>query len=387
MTPAVSRRRFLELAGGAALASSWGCRAAPRATPDAPELIARQETPYNAEPALEKLVESWITPLRHFYIRRHGPVPAVDASAWTLSVEGLVGRPLRLGLDRMRGDFLRATVPAALQCAGNRRGEHSRVKKVGGVQWDAGAIGNAEWSGVRLGDLLKAAGVKSSARHVCFTALDDCAVPGGKSPFGASIPIEKALAPETLVALEMNGAALTAEHGFPARTLVPGYVGARSVKWLGSIVVSEKPSDNFFHARDYKLFPPEVTAETAKWDEAPALGEMPTNSAICSPMAGQTVKAGAVRVRGYALAATGRSVAKVEVSADGGASWAGARLSGGGAPFGWVLWEAEVAARPGALALAVRATDSSGAVQPERAPWNFKGYLNNSWHRVDVAVS
>lgn len=385
----LSRRRFLEAAGASALAAAWGgCRVGPEAPPDeVTELITRQESPYNAEPSLEKLVESWITPLPRFYIRRHGAVPRIEGAAFELRVEGLVGRPLRLPLGTLRDGFDRAAVTATLQCAGNRRGEHSRVKKVGGVQWDAGAIGNAEWAGPRLGDILKKAGLKPGARHVRFRSLDRCTVPAGTFEFGASIPLEKALAPETLVAVEMNGRPLTPEHGYPARTVVPGYLGARSVKWLGEIEVSDRPSENFFHARDYKLFPPEVGPETAKWDQAEALGEMPTNSAIGSPSAGQTLPAGIGRVRGYAIAAAGRSIARVEVAADGGKTWAEARLSASSGTFAWRLWEAEVRLAPGPAVLSARAWDSSGAVQPEKVDWNFKGYLYNAWHRVPVTVA
>ncbi len=384
----LSRRRFLEAAGASALAAAWGCRGGPEAPSDeVAALIVRQESPFNAEPPLGKLVESWVTPLPRFYIRRHGAVPRIDAAAYELRVEGLVERPLRLALGDLRDRFDRAAVTATLQCAGNRRGEHSRVKKVGGVQWDAGAIGNAEWAGPRLGDLLKKAGLKPGAKHVRFRSLDRCTVPAGTFEFGASIPLEKALAPETLVAVEMNGRPLSPEHGFPARTVVPGYLGARSVKWLGDIEVSDRPSENFFHARDYKLFPPDVGPETAKWDQAEPLGELPTNSAICSPSTGETLRAGIARVRGYAIAIAGRSIARVEVSADGGKTWGEARLSASSAAFAWRLWEVEVRLEAGPAVLAARAWDSSGAVQPEKVDWNFKGYLYNAWHRVPVTVA
>jgi sulfite oxidase len=385
----ITRRRFLEAAGLGSLAAAWGCAARPLRGPssdDVTGLVARQAEPYNAEPPLPRLVESWLTPVRSFYVRRHGSVPAVDPEEYALEVLGEVERPLRLtrgDLEALSG----AEVVATLQCAGNRRSEHGRTRKVGGVQWDAGAIGNARWGGAPLGGILRRAGVKAGARHVSFTSLDACATPGGKVPFGASIPIEKAMAPETLVALAMNGEALTAEHGYPARTIVPGVIGARSVKWLGTITVEARPSRSFFQARDYKLFGPEVTAETADWESAPAMAEMPVNSAICSPAAGESVRAGTLAVRGYALAPSGRAVARVEVSADGGKRWSEARLAGASGPFAWRFWEADVAVETGAAVLAVRATDSAGGVQPETATWNFKGYLYNGWHRIAVTAA
>ncbi len=393
MRSELSRRRFLRLTGvgsAALLGTAWGCRAPDGALLpwDEPvDLITRQESPYNAEPALARLTDSWITPVRHFYIRRHGPVPRIDLPTYVLRVTGLVERPLRIGLHDLRGSFARASLIATLQCAGNRRSEHSRRKKVGGVQWDAGAIGNAEWSGVPLREVLKRAGPTPAARHASFLSLDGCAIPGGRSEFGGSIPLEKALSPETMLAYEMNGNTLAAEHGFPLRAVVPGYVGARSVKWLGEIRLSDRPSDNYFHARDYKIFPPEIGPETAPWETAPALEGMPTNSAICSPAAGDTLPSGRVLVRGYALAATGQTLTMIQVSADDGKSWIDGRFRPSKSPFGWRLWEAEVSLPRGSAVLAARAWDSTGAVQPEVPPWNFKGYLFNGWHRVPVSAA
>jgi sulfite oxidase len=389
----ISRRRFLELSGvGSAslFGAVQGCRSAAPAAPPSDEpvdLLTRQAAPYNAEPALARLAESWITPIRHFYIRRHGSVPRVEPEAYELRVTGLVERPLRMTLNELTNNFSKETVTATLQCAGNRRNEHARRKKVGGVQWDAGAIGNATWSGPRLKDVLTKAGLKSGAKHVSFTALDECVIPGGKSHFGGSIPLGKAMAPESLLAYEMNGRSLTAEHGFPVRSLIPGFLGARSAKWLGEISVSDRPSENFFQARDYKLFPPEVGPETAQWETAAALEGMPTNSAICSPAPGQTFPPGKVLVRGYAIAATGHTLTKIQVSADEGKSWVEGRLQPSTCPFSWRLWEAEVALPIGPAFLAARAWDSSGAVQPEAPPWNFKGYLFNGWHRVPLKIA
>jgi sulfite oxidase len=348
------------------------------------ELLTRQETPFNAEPALEHLPASWITPLRHFYVRMHGSIPVVDPALWTLSVEGMVERPLSISLDRLRGEFGTSSVPATLQCAGNRRREHARTKAVGGVQWDGGAIGNAEWGGPRLGELLARAGVKNGARFAWFEGVDEPMMGGKKTRFGAAIPLEKAMRPETLVAVEMNGRPLTAEHGAPARTIVPGYVGARSVKWLGRIVVSDRTSDNPFSARDYKLFPPEVTAETVRWEEKEPILEYGISSVICSPRSGAEVPAGRLKVRGYALSPV--PLGRVQVSSDGGATWVDAAFEGRETPWSWRLWQAEVEVAKGARVLAVRATDSRGGAQPETAPWNFKGYLYNGWHRVPVTA-
>jgi sulfite oxidase len=263
------------------------------------------------------------------------------------------------------------------------------VKSVAGVQWDAGAIGTAEWSGPRLPDLLAKAGVKSGARHLWFEGLDTVALKDRQTAFGGGVPIEKAMRPETLIAVSMNGMRLSREHGYPARTIVPGFIGARSVKWLGRIVVSDRPSENNFVARDYKMFPPEPTPEAVKPELFGPIYDMVLGSAICSPRDGDRVTAGKLRVRGYSVppGEPRAVVARVEVSADDGKTWAEARFWGTRSEFAWQLWEAEVTVGAGASTLVVRATDSRGKTQPEQAAWNFKGYLNDSWHRVRISAS
>jgi sulfite oxidase len=328
-----------------------------------------------------------MTPTSHFYIRRHGTRPDVDPGPYHLTIEGLVDRPMSLALEDLEA-LPGVSVTATLQCAGNRRLEHSRVKPVGGVQWDAGAIGTAGWRGPRLADLLRKAGVKSGARHLWFEGLDTVTLKDRTTAFGGGIPLEKAMRPETILALEMNGRPLSREHGFPVRTIVPGFIGARSVKWLHRITVSDRPSENNFVARDYKLFPPDATPETVKPEAYGPIYEMVLGSAICSPRAGDRVKPGKITVRGYAVppGEPGATVARVELSPDGGKSWADARFWGERSEFAWQLWEADVTVPAGASTLVVRATDSRGKTQPERAAWNFKGYLNDSWHRVDIVA-
>jgi len=386
-----TRREFIRatgMAGAALWAAQGGCSSPGAARDEVDELITRQETPYNAEPRLDRLVQEWITPTKSFYVRSHGTRPAVDAGGYRLSVEGLVDKPTSFSLEDLEG--MRAVSrPATLQCAGNRRLEHSKVKPVGGVQWDAGAIGTAEWKGPRLADVLAKAGLKSGAKHLWFEGLDTVSLKDRQTAFGGGVPIEKAMRPETLIAVTMNGRPLSREHGFPARTIVPGFIGARSVKWLGRIVVSDHPSENNFVARDYKMFPPEATPETVKPEQFGPIYEMVLGSAICSPRAGDQVTAGRITVRGYAVppGEAGASVARVEVSSDDGKTWTPARFQGTRSDFAWQLWEAQVNVPGGPSTLVVRATDSKGRTQPEQASWNFKGYLNDSWHRVQISGS
>ena len=355
------------------------------------ELIVRSEAPLNAEPALHHLIQSWITPIRHFYVRNHAPTPQLDAATFRFSIEGMVQKRLSMSLAELKDRFRHVSAVATMTCAGNRREEHSRVKKVSGVQWGAGPIGNAEWMGVRLSDVLKTAGLKNGAKHVWFESVDRIEKGDDVIPFGASIPLDKALAdspdmPGALLAFGMNGKPLPADHGYPVRTVVPGYIGARSVKWLGKIVVSDRPSPNHYLARAYKL----VTDGTeAEWQSAKPIYEFPHNSVICRPAAGDALASGRVRVAGYALPAgvRGRTIAKVEVSTDGGRSWLAAKLHRESRAYCWRLWQADLIVNRRTTDLTVRAVDSAGSVQPRTVNWNLKGYLFNAWHRIPVKVS
>lgn len=358
-------------------------------------LIAREQSPYNAEPPLPDLARGFLTPHESFYVRSHAPVPQIHPAGFRLEVAGLVERPLSLGLDELRRGFPQVTVTATLTCAGNRRSEHSKVRKVGGVAWGAGAIGTAEWTGVPLSAVLRAAGLRDGARHVWFEGLDRVPDGGNTISFGASIPIEKALAeagspaggavPGALVAFAMNGRDLPPVHGFPLRSLVPGYIGARSVKWLGRVVVSDRPSDNHFVRHDYKLLPED---DPATWAAGAPIDKYAINSVICSPEEGATLRPGRVEVRGYALAPglPGRRITQVGVSADGGETWTRARVSDAERDFCWQLWHAEVSVTPQTRSLAVRARDSAGETQPRVPEWNVKGYLYSGWHQVAVTV-
>ncbi len=344
--------------------------------------------PRNAEPRLDRLVESWITPTKNFYVRSHAPNPTIDASSYRLSVEGLVDRPLSLSLADLQR-FPEQTLTATLTCAGNRRVEFNQEAKVGGVQWGAGAIGNASWTGVALADVLQRAGVRDSARHVWFEGLDEIPDDDEIIPFGASIPIEKALLTEgeigTLLAYHMNGQPLTADHGFPLRTVVPGYIGARSVKWLGRIVVSDRTSPNHYLAAAYKLV---RDTQDIDWSEAGPLYRYAINAAIGSLAADSKLQPGPLTIRGYVLPSgvAEARIKRVLVSVDGGKSWTTAQLTGQDQTYCWQLWQADVQVTADTQELIVRATDTSGGFMPSRVPWNAKGYMQNSWFRLPVDV-
>ena len=350
--------------------------------------IVHSEAPYNAEPELAALRESHETPAEEFYVRSHGNVPEVEAGTFVLEVGGFVATPLRLTLADL-GRFPQRTIDATLQCAGNRRAAMDAVKPVTGDPWQPGAIGNASWTGVALADVLRAAGADTAGgHHVAFASLDEVEMEGNRFHFGASIPVEKAMAPEVLLATAMNGETLSPEHGFPLRVVTPGFAGVHSPKWLAAITVQERPSDCPIQAADYKLLPPDIESpENIDWSRGTTIDAMPVNSAICEPAAGAVLAAGAVAVRGWAMA-TGVPIARVEVSGDGGAAWVEAECEGDPSLWSWTFWSAELELPAGEHELVVRAVDAAGEGQPAdpAAGWNVKGYLANAWHRVAVTV-
>jgi sulfite oxidase len=236
--------------------------------------------------------------------------------------------------------------------------------------------------------VLQAARLETGAAHVAVTGLDRCTEEGEVIPFGGSIPLTKALAPEVLVADEMNGKPLPPAHGYPLRLVVPGYIGARSIKWLATITVQSQPSTNYFQARTYRLYPSRVRSE-ATTEHGFSLGETPVNSVICHPAEGAVVTGPRVLARGYAITGGTREIERVEVSADRGATFTTARLLDRAQPGAWRLWEVGLELGRGPCELAVRAWDSAASTQPESAQgiWNLKGYINNSWHRVRFTVA
>ncbi|KAK5872270.1 hypothetical protein PBY51_012986 [Eleginops maclovinus] len=372
-----------------------------------PALHINNLKPFNAEPPPELLSDSFITPSAIFFKRNHLPVPQVDAASYQLHVEGLPGGVLTLSLEELKTRFPKHTITATLQCAGNRRSEMNKVKQVKGLNWGIAAISNATWGGARLRDVLLAAGyspdVAQRAFHVQFEGLDKD-VSG--TTYGASIPLNKAVNEEgdVLLAYEMNGQDIPADHGYPVRAVVPGTVGARNVKWLGKIIVSAEESTSHWQQNDYKGFSPGTDWDTVDFKSAPAIQELPIQSAITVPTDGAVVDRSSeeVTVKGYAWSGGGREVVRVDVSLDGGKTWQVAQLRSsekGQAPepspppgraWAWKLWEvtAPLPAEAQELEIVCKAVDNSYNMQPDTVPpiWNLRGVLSNAWHRVKVVI-
>jgi len=343
-----------------------------------PDTIVHQEAPLNAEPPREALAGAPITPIERFYVRNHAPVPE---STGALRIDGLVRRPHELSLDDLRA-LPRRELTATLQCAGNRRADLLKWRDIPGeAPWGPGATGTARWAGAALADVLALAGVDRAAAYVGLTGADHAEEADPPQNYEISIPLAKAIAPEVLLAWEMNGAPLEPVHGAPLRAVVPGYIGARSVKWLERIELRAEPSDGYYQATAYRMLPED--GEPARGAGFP-LGEVALNSDFLSARC----EDGRAELEGYAFAGGARCVERVEVSVAGG-HWAEAELLEDQGEWAWRLWRATVELPPGRHELCVRAWDSAGATQPETpaAVWNPKGYANSAWGRIDVTIA
>jgi sulfite oxidase len=329
-----------------------------------------------------------VTPTDEFFTRSHASVPQIDPAGWRLEVDGLVDRPRSFTLEEL-ARFSRRSVAATLVCAGLRRDELLSLGPLPSeLPWGPEAASTGQWAGIALRDLLDAVGLEGGARYVEFVGLDRVERHGRRFGFGASIDLAKALSPEVLLADVLNGAPLPAVHGFPVRAVVPGWIGARSVKWLGRITLTAEPSQNYFQSKAYRVQREPTPGDPRDVSAGVAMSGVPLNTVIVDPAPGRVVPAGRVLVRGWAMGSEGRRPAAVELSPNAGEDWIPARIAVPGAEWTWALWEAAVELSPGHHVLAARATDASGAVQPRTLgeTWNVKGYGNNAWHRVPIRV-
>ena len=354
------------------------------------DMVVHEHEPYNAEPTRAALAEHVITPVDTFYGRNHGTMPAIDPEAWRLRIDGMVEQALELSLADLKGRFAHHEVIATLQCAGNRRAGLMAHRDIPGQHpWGPGATSTARWVGVRLADVLAAAGLGPAVTDIAFAAPDVAAEAEPPQPYGGSIPIAKAIAGETLLAWEMNGLALSVAHGAPVRVVVPGHIGARSIKWVDRVTAQDRPSDSFFQQGAYRLLPADTDTDHTRPGDGVALGAVALNSEILRPDDGDKVPAGATTVAGYAFAGDDRTVVRVDVTVDGGATWVQADLDQQVSPWAWRFWRTTLDLPPGQVDITARAWDNTAAVQPEHPAtvWNPKGYINNSWPTVTLTIT
>jgi DMSO/TMAO reductase YedYZ molybdopterin-dependent catalytic subunit len=324
--------------------------------------------PENSETPLD-IVRSWVTPTRLFFVRNHFNIPELNEQTWGLQIDGCVERPVEYGYDDLIA-MPQRSVLATIECAGN--GRSFLTKHVEGVQWGAGAIAHAEWSGVPLYLVLEQARLKPETVQIVFYGADQGTEGGHAEPirFARSLPLSKALHPDTLLALHMNGEPLEPSHGFPVRLLVPGWYGVASVKWLTRMAAVKQPFEGFFQTYKYTL-----QRQAAEGTKTIGIESMAVKSEIIRPREDEILGLGAQRMFGLAWAGE-ESVARVEVSTDGGLSWSETELLGPHAPYSWTLWEYMWhPQRTGTYTLMSRAMSASGKLQPrEHDPLNG-GYL------------
>jgi DMSO/TMAO reductase YedYZ molybdopterin-dependent catalytic subunit len=315
---------------------------------------------------------SFITPVEHFFVRNHMHEPStLDAAEWRLSIAGEVEKPVTLSLAEL-AKMPQHAVINTLECAGN--GRAFAVPHVPGVQWRKGAVGTARFAGPRLREVLERAGVKSAGKHVMFRGLDE--VPGKVPPFIRSIPIEKATDADTLLALQ-----------FPARALVPGWIGAASCKWLTEIKLLDKEFEGNFMSPGYRMpNQPVMPGEAVKVEDTHPATVLNVKSLIVSPSDSATLKSRTIHVQGVAWAGEA-NVQKVEISTDSGATWHPAQLAKDESRYAWRLWNYSwKAPEAGDYTILSRATDSAGRVQPDSVQWNPSGYLINVTDQLKIHV-
>jgi len=389
----VSRRAWLKhlLCGiGASLAVNrrfWPAEEAEAeyAPREAGPLTVHVTRPYDAETPVREFIP-FLTSNHRFFVRSHfGPPPleAISEVNWKLRVSGMVERPQVFTLKDLR-QMQAVTVIAVVQCSGNGRAFHR--PKVPGVQWERGAVGNAEWTGVRLRDLLAQAGLHGEAKHVQFQGADRSVV-ASVPLFVRSIPLDKAIHPDTILAYEMNGQPLPLLHGAPLRVITPGWMADSCIKWLTDITVQSEEAKGYYMQTAYRVpTKPVEPGFSIKGQTMIPVEEMVVKSLIAGPGEGETVRVGSVAIQGVAWGGEAK-VVKVEVSIDDGKTWEPARLLGEDHRYAWRQWQFVWNTRIGGMfSVLCRATDARGNMQPATSPWNPSGFLWNGWDRVTFTV-
>ncbi|PGH11121.1 hypothetical protein AJ79_05066 [Helicocarpus griseus UAMH5409] len=374
--------------------------------------------PFNVEAPLTALYdEGFLTSPELFYVRNHGYVPEVrqeDIPDWELSIEGLVEHPIVLNFKQILTEFQQITAPITLVCAGNRRKEQNQVRKSKGFSWGAAGVSTALFTGPLMSAILQKVKPHRKAKYVCMEGADK--LPNGY--YGTSVKLNWVMDPNrgVMLAHKMNGEPLRPDHGRPLRAVVPGQIGGRSVKWLKKLIITDRPSDNWYHIYDNRVLPtmisPELSAKEPKWwyDERYAIYDLNVNSAVVYPQHEEQVSlssSSSYKARGYAYGGGGRRITRVEVSLDKGRTWKLAdieypedkyreveqNLYGGKIDmswqetcFCWCFWCLDIPTPEleSSDAILVRAMDDALNIQPRDMYWSVLGMMNNPWFRVTI---
>ena len=364
--------------------------AALEALPGKVPLIKLTYRPPNYETPLHYFNELF-TPNEAFFVRYHlSDIPEVDPNTWRLAVGGAsASKPFELTLDALRRDFTPVEIAAVCQCSGNRRGLFE--PHVAGVEWGYGAMGNARWKGVRLKDILDRAGLAKETVEISFEGADG--PPLDKTPdFVKSIPVWKALDPDTLVAYEMNGQPLPHFNGAPARVIVPGWTATYWMKHVTRISPRATPEDNFWMKAAYRIptgkFPVVQRFLSQETAANTPITEMVVNSVITTPAAGDTIGTGSpLMAKGVAWDG-GYGITTVEISTDDGQTWSRATLGPDAGRYSFRPWTFPVKTdRKGSLTLLARATNAIGQTQTSSLIQNPAGYHHNLMHRITITVA
>jgi DMSO/TMAO reductase YedYZ molybdopterin-dependent catalytic subunit len=347
-------------------------------------LIIRQKEPTNLESPLDQ-VDSYLTPAGLFYIRSHFPTPKLEPASYQLRIDGAVRNPLSLSYKQLR-DMPSETRVATLECAGNSR--VFLIPQVPGAQWELGAVGNAEWTGVPLGALLERAGLEEDACEIVLEGADrgtptEPPVPPGSISYARSLPRDKAIQRDVLIAYQMNGRDLPLDHGYPMRAVVPGHYGMASVKWLTHVHAVREPFRGYWQTSDYGY-----------WDYLDgkpvrrALGEMKLKSEIARPRVYETLAPNRVYTLSGAAWAGETEVTGIAVSTDGGQTWAEAEFLDPVQRHAWRRWKFDwlTPTQPGQYTLLARAEDANGDVQPDTHDQRYGSYVINHTLPIEVFV-
>jgi sulfite dehydrogenase (cytochrome) subunit A len=404
----MNRRGLIVGAGAAALAAGsaraverprWMSPLLPEGTrdeavlealPGKQKLIRLADRPPNYETPIDAFRTS-VTPNEDFFVRYHLAKipPMTDLGNWSLNVGGEAAeRQITLSLDDLQKNFEQVEVVAVCQCSGNRRGLSS--PHVAGVQWAYGAMGSAAWSGPRLKDVLAKVGVKSGAVEVWLDGADGPVLPTTPD-FRKSLPMDKALADEVIIATTMNGQKLPHLNGYPARIVVPGWTATYWMKHVTGIQLSTKPLDNFWMQKAYRvpagMFPVDHPFPTQDNQTAWPITDMVVNSVIAGPGDGTRLTTSGFTVQGVAWD-RGHGIKSVEVSLDGGKTWQEAILRNDLGRFAFRAFALPTGKLPaGNYVVSSRATNNAGETQVEKLKFNAAGYHNNVPQQVAVTVA